>query len=71
MELKLIYLLVEIVEARSFTSAAQKPAMTRSNLSSRLKALARETGAQWQRRCTRGLELTQAGEPLFEHGRRT
>ncbi|MFP4593569.1 LysR family transcriptional regulator [uncultured Ralstonia sp.] len=70
MDLNLIHLFVEIVEARSFTAAAQKLGMTRSNLSNRLKVLERETGAQLLRRSTRSLELTQAGETLFEHGRR-
>ena len=65
MDLNLIHLFVEIVEARSFTAAAQKLGMTRSNLSNRLKVLERETGAQLLRRSTRSLELTQAGETLF------
>ena len=41
MDLNLIHLFVEIVEARSFTAAAQKLGMTRSNLSNRLKVPAR------------------------------
>ena len=70
MDLNLIGLFVEIVEARSLSAAARKLGMTRANVSQRLKMLERETGAQLLRRSTRSFELTQAGSTLYDCGRR-
>jgi DNA-binding transcriptional LysR family regulator len=70
MDLNLIGLFVEIVESRSLSAAARKLGMTRANISQRLKALERETGAQLLRRSTRSFELTQAGHTLYECGQR-
>ncbi|MFX1767149.1 LysR family transcriptional regulator [Paraburkholderia sp. A1RI-2L] len=70
MDLNLIGLFVEIVEARSLSAAARKLGMTRANVSQRLKLLERETGAQLLRRSTRSFELTQAGSTLYDSGRR-
>ncbi|SAK81826.1 LysR family transcriptional regulator [Caballeronia catudaia] len=70
MDLNLIRLFVEIVESRSLSAAARKLDMTRANISQRLKLLERETGAQLLRRSTRSIELTQAGNTLYECGKR-
>ncbi|WP_266181378.1 LysR family transcriptional regulator [Dyella humicola] len=70
MDLNLIGIFVEIVEARSLSAAARKLGMTRANISHRLKLLERETGAQLLRRSTRSIELTQAGRTLYDCGQR-
>ncbi|GAB3628903.1 LysR family transcriptional regulator [Pandoraea terrae] len=70
MDLNLIGLFVEIVDAGSLSAAARKLGMTRSNISHRLKLLERETDAQLLRRSTRSLDLTQAGHTLYDYGRR-
>jgi DNA-binding transcriptional LysR family regulator len=70
MDLNLIGLFVEIVDSRSLSAAARKLGMTRANISQRLKLLERETGAQLLRRSTRSLELTQAGNTLYDCGQR-
>jgi DNA-binding transcriptional LysR family regulator len=70
MDLNLIRLFVEIVKSRSLSAAARKLGMTRANISQRLKLLERETDAQLLRRSTRSLELTQAGNTLYECGKR-
>ena len=70
MDLNLIGLFVEIVEARSLSAAARKLGMTRANISQRLKLLEREMGAQLLRRSTRSFELTQAGHTLYDSGQR-
>lgn len=70
MDLNLITVFVEIVESRTLSAAARNLGMTRANISQRLKLLERETGAQLLRRSTRHFELTQAGDTLYECGRR-
>lgn len=70
MNLNLISVFVEIVDSRSLSAAARKLGMTRSNISHQLKLLERETGAQLLRRSTRSLELTQAGQILYDYGQR-
>ncbi|MGF6874035.1 LysR family transcriptional regulator [Paraburkholderia sp. MM5477-R1] len=70
MDLNLISLFVEIVDSHSLSAAARKLGMTRSNISQRLKVLESKTGTQLLRRSTRSLELTQAGQTLYECGQR-
>lgn len=70
MNLNLINMFVEIVDSHSLSAAARKLGMTRSNISHQLKLLERETGAQLLRRSTRSLELTQAGQILYDYGQR-
>lgn len=70
MNLNLIGMFVEIVDSHSLSAAARKLGMTRSNISHQLKLLERETGAQLLRRSTRSLELTQAGQIMYDHGQR-
>jgi DNA-binding transcriptional LysR family regulator len=66
----LIGLLVDIVEARSISKAAQKLNVTRASISLRLKHMEEAAGVQLIRRTTRSLEPTEAGRRLFEHGLR-
>lgn len=70
MNLNLVSMFVEIVDTRSLSAAARRLGMTRSNISHQLKLLEREAGAQLLRRSTRSLELTQAGQLLYEYGQR-
>ena len=70
MNLNLISMFLEMVDARSLSAAARRLGMTRSNISHQLKLLEREAGAQLLRRSTRSLELTQAGQILYEYGQR-
>src|SRR5450830_1455710 len=70
MNLNLISMFLEMVDARSLSAAARRLNMTRSNISHQLKLLEREAGAQLLRRSTRSLELTQAGQILYEYGQR-
>lgn len=61
-------LLVDIIEARSISKAAQKLGVTRASVSLRLKQMEEAAGAQLIRRTTRNLEPTEAGSRLYEHG---
>jgi len=70
MNLNLIRMFLDIVDTRSMSAAARRLGMTRSNISHQLKLLEREAGAQLLRRSTRSLELTQAGQILYEYGQR-
>jgi len=70
MNLNSISMFVVIVDSTSLSAAARKLGMTRSNISHQLKLLERETGSQLLRRSTRRLELTQAGQILYDYGKR-
>lgn len=67
-DLNLVRLFVAMVESRNLSAAAQRCGMTRSNMSHRLKRLELDLGAQLFRRTTRHVELTQAGQLLYQHG---
>lgn len=69
-DLNLIRLFVAMVESRNLSTAAERCGMTRSNMSHRLKRLELDLGAQLFRRTTRHIELTQAGQLLYQHGNR-
>lgn len=70
LDLNALSLFVTMVDARSLTAAAERSGMTRSNVSHRLKALELVLGAQLLRRSTRHIELTQAGQLLYDHAGR-
>jgi len=70
MDLDLFRLFVEIADSRSMSAAALNLGVTRSNISHRLKMLDHDTSAQLLRHSTRSIELTEAGAPLHEGGRR-
>ena len=67
-DLNLVRLFVAMVESRNLSAAAQRCGMTRSNMSHRLKRLELDLGAQLFRRASRHVELTQAGQLLYQHG---
>ncbi|WGS52468.1 LysR family transcriptional regulator [Paraburkholderia sp. D15] len=56
---------VRIVEAQSFSKAAETLALPRSSVTTLLKQLERELGAALLRRSTRTLSLTDAGERYY------
>lgn len=66
LDLNLLKLFVEIVEAKSLAEAARRTGMTRSNVSMRLKKLEKTLETQLFRRNTRSIELTQQGELLYD-----
>ncbi|RTZ41665.1 LysR family transcriptional regulator [Candidimonas sp. SYP-B2681] len=70
LDLNLIQLFVTIVQSQTLSEAARRTGMTRSNASRQLKALEMEMGAQLMRRTTRHMEITEAGQLLYEHGLR-
>lgn len=71
MDLNLLRLFAEIVEAPSLSAAARRTTgVTRSHVSQRLQALERDLGAQLMRRTTRHLALTEAGQTVYEHALR-
>lgn len=67
-DLNLVRLFVAMVESRNLSAAAARCGMTRSNMSHRLKRLELDLGAQLFRRTTRHIELTPAGQLLYQHG---
>lgn len=68
LDLNLVRLFVAMVESRNLSAAADRCGMTRSNMSHRLKRLELAMGSQLLRRTTRHVELTQAGQLLYQHG---
>ncbi|CAM3656950.1 HTH lysR-type domain-containing protein [Bordetella sputigena] len=60
---------VDIVEAGNLSAAARNLKMSRANVSYHLAQLERSVGMQLMRRTTRRVELTEAGERLYRHGR--
>jgi DNA-binding transcriptional LysR family regulator len=61
---------VAVVEAGSFTAAADRLGMAKSAISRRVSALEERLGAQLLRRTTRRLSLTDSGSGLYERGLR-
>ncbi len=70
LDLNLLRLFVTLVEAHTLTETARRLGMTRSNVSRRLKTLELSMGAQLLLRTTRHVELTQAGQLLYQHSAR-
>lgn len=70
MDLNLLQLFAEIVEAPNLSEAARRLKVARSNVSQRLKQLEREMGVQLLRRTTRRIDLTEAGRTVYEHALR-
>ena len=64
-----LMLLVEIIDAGSFSQAARNLRVSRANVSYRLAQLEKSVGVQLLRRTTRRLEPTEVGLRLYEHGR--
>lgn len=62
--------LVAVVEAGSFTAAADRLGLAKSAVSRRVSALEARLGVQLLRRTTRTLNLTDTGRSFYEHGAR-
>ena len=61
---------VAVVEAGSFTAAAERLDAAKSAVSRRVSALEERLGVQLLRRTTRTLNLTATGRSFYEHGAR-
>jgi len=61
---------VAVVEAGSFTAAADRLNSAKSAVSRRVSALEERLGVQLLRRTTRVLNLTETGSSFYEHGAR-
>lgn len=61
---------VAVVEAGSFTAAAERLGAAKSAVSRRVSALEERLGVQLLRRTTRVLNLTDTGRSFYEHGAR-
>ncbi len=66
MELESFLFFAAVVEAGSFSNAARKLGIDRSNVSRRIMRLELDVGAQLLRRTTRQMKLTELGEALYE-----
>jgi DNA-binding transcriptional LysR family regulator len=61
---------VAVVEAGSFTAAAERLGSAKSAVSRRVSALEERLGVQLLRRTTRVLNLTETGQSFYDHGAR-
>ena len=61
---------VSVVEAGSFTAAADRLGIAKSAVSRRVSALEERLGVQLLRRTTRRLNVTATGQSFYEHGAR-
>lgn len=61
---------VAVVEAGSFTAAADRLGVAKSAVSRRVSALEERLGAQLLRRTTRRLNVTDTGQSFYEHSAR-
>ena len=61
---------IAVVDAGSFTAAADRLGMAKSAVSRRISALEERLGVQLLRRTTRALSLTETGKSFYEHGAR-
>lgn len=61
---------VAVVEAGSFTAAAERLDLVKSAVSRRISALEERLGVQLLRRTTRKLNLTDTGQSFYEHSAR-
>lgn len=67
MDLNLVRLFTEIVEAQNLAVAARRQGLSRSAVSRGLAQLEQSLGTQLLRRTTRRLELTASGQVFHEH----
>ncbi|WP_297611927.1 LysR family transcriptional regulator [Nocardia sp.] len=69
MDLRQLHYFIAVVEAGTFTSAAQRVHVAQSGVSAQIKALEHELGQQLFERRPRAVILTAAGEALLPHAR--
>jgi DNA-binding transcriptional LysR family regulator len=61
---------IAVVEAGSFTAAAERLVIAKSAVSRRVSSLEERLGVQLLRRTTRRLNLTETGQSFYEHSAR-
>lgn len=71
MTLRAIEYFLAVVDAGSFTKAAERVKVAQPSLSQQVRALEAELGGQLIERLPRGIRLTQAGEAFLPHARAT
>jgi DNA-binding MarR family transcriptional regulator len=69
MELRQLRAFVHVTHAGTFTRAAEELHLTQSAVSTAVGKLEAELGFELLRRTARGVELTEAGEAVFERAR--
>src|SRR2546423_12876116 len=67
LDVRRMRILKEVADHGSFSAAAEALSYTQSAVSQQTAALEREAGAQLVQRGSRGIRLTEAGEPLVRH----
>ncbi|MEH0833268.1 LysR family transcriptional regulator [Pectobacterium cacticida] len=66
MELRYLRYFVAVAQARHFTRAAEHLGMSQPPLSQQIKKFEQEIGTPLFKRLTRGIEMTEAGQALYE-----
>ncbi|QIM50735.1 LysR family transcriptional regulator [Hydrogenophaga crocea] len=69
MDSNALALFVDIVEAGNLSEAARQLKMSRANISYHLSQLEKSLGLQLMRRTSRRVDLTEAGQRLYRHGK--
>jgi DNA-binding transcriptional LysR family regulator len=69
MELRQLEYFIAVAEEANFTRAAERVQISQSGVSSQIRQLERELGAELIDRSTRSASLTAAGEAALEHAR--
>ncbi len=71
MELRQLKYFIKVAETLSFSEASKILYITQSTLSQQIKQLENELGSQLFYRSSRGVELTEAGNEMLNHARKT
>lgn len=66
MQASLLVFFADVVDAGSFSAAARRMGLDRSNISRRIHELERQLGCQLLRRSTRSMQFTEAGAFFYE-----
>jgi DNA-binding transcriptional LysR family regulator len=70
LDIRQLQYFLKIVELGSFTAAAVRLGIAQPTLTKSMRSLERQLGVELLRRLPRGIEPTEAGQRLAEHGRR-
>ncbi|RYC47180.1 LysR family transcriptional regulator [Pectobacterium zantedeschiae] len=70
MDLRYLRYFVAVAQARHFTRAAESLGMSQPPLSQQIKKFEQEIGTPLFKRLARGVEMTEAGQALYEDARR-